>query len=154
MAKLLFTLAPHLFGALPQSFLGWCLLGLSPQKFLQTKHNSQLWGCVFFYIKNSSLGSINLPWRLTKLRNILLKVIYCCCLVTKSCPTLLRPYISFTVKGFNSEQPDETHRMGKGRGSLQALLELAILSKSSHVQQIRSCLNPFILGFWGEFRID
>ena len=40
----------YLFGAVPQSYLRGCPLGLSLQKFHRIKHNSQLLGCVFFSV--------------------------------------------------------------------------------------------------------
>ena len=40
----------YLFGAVPQSYLRGCLLGLRLQKFHWIKHNSQLLGCAFFSV--------------------------------------------------------------------------------------------------------
>lgn len=45
----IFWLLPYFFGAVLQSCLRDCLLGLSPQLICQIKHNSQPLGCAFFF---------------------------------------------------------------------------------------------------------
>ena len=47
-------LLPYFFGAVLQSWLRDCLLGLSPQLICQIKHNSQPLGCAFFSVHSST----------------------------------------------------------------------------------------------------